>query len=96
MVQPMLEPRSRINAGPGGLTAAVTLARQGVPTLVVERRRELSGLPRATVVSTRSMEIYRSWGLEDRIRAGGVDVEWLLLLCESRADAGAGSTYTVG
>ena len=63
---------------------------------MVERRRELSSLPRATVVSTRSMEIYRSWGLEDRIRAGGVDVEWLMLLCESLTDAGAGSTHAVG
>ncbi|HEY7273412.1 MAG TPA: FAD-dependent monooxygenase [Actinoplanes sp.] len=85
-----------VGAGPAGLTAAITLARQGVPTLVVERRHELSGLPRATVVSTRSMEIYRSWGLEDRIRAGGVDVEWLLLICESLAEAADGTTFTVG
>ena len=27
-----------VGAGPAGLTAAITLARQGVPTLVVERR----------------------------------------------------------
>jgi putative polyketide hydroxylase len=85
-----------VGAGPAGLTASVTLARQGIRTLVVERRREVSSLPRATVVSTRSMEIYRSWGLEDRIRAGGVDVEWLLLICDSLADAAAGATYAVG
>ena len=42
------------------------LARYGVETLLVERRRRLSGLPRATVVSTRTMELMRSWGLEDR------------------------------
>jgi 2-polyprenyl-6-methoxyphenol hydroxylase-like FAD-dependent oxidoreductase len=85
-----------VGAGPAGLTAAITLARQGVPTLLVERRSGQSGLPRATVVSTRSMEIYRSWGLEDRILAGGVDVEWLLLICESLAAAQHGAAFGVG
>ena len=83
-------------AGPAGLTAAIALARHGVPTLLVERRRDLSSLPRATVVSTRSMEIFRSWGLEERIRAGGPDVEWLLWACETLADAAAGSGHAVG
>ena len=54
-----------VGAGPAGLTAAIALARLGVEVLLVERRRELSSLPRATAVSTRSMEIFRSWGLED-------------------------------
>ena len=56
-----------VGAGPAGLVAAGTLARLGVPVLVAERRRELSGLPRATVISTRSMELLRSWGLEEEI-----------------------------
>jgi putative polyketide hydroxylase len=83
-------------AGPAGLTAAIALARHGVPTLLVERRSDLSSLPRATVVSTRSMEIFRSWGLEERIRAGGPDVEWLLWVCGTLADAAAGSGHAVG
>jgi putative polyketide hydroxylase len=62
--------------GPAGLTAAISLARLGVETMLVERRAELSSLPRATVVSLRSMELIRSWGLEDAVLAGGVDVEW--------------------
>src|SRR3712207_8038127 len=37
------------------LTAALALAEHGVRTLVVERRPALSSLPRATLVSTRSM-----------------------------------------
>ena len=39
--------------------------------LLAERRREQSGLPRATVISTRSMELLRSWGLTEEILAGG-------------------------
>ncbi|MBL7498065.1 FAD-dependent monooxygenase [Frankia sp. CNm7] len=65
-----------VGAGPAGLAAAITLARYGVPTLVVERRSEPSPLPRATGISTRTMELIRSWGLEEPVRAGGVDVRW--------------------
>jgi putative polyketide hydroxylase len=79
-----------VGAGPAGLTAAAMLGRLGVQALVVERRPELSGLPRATGISTRSMEIFRSFGLEDEIRAGGVEVDLGLLSVHSldRADEG--------
>src|SRR5262249_28751731 len=63
-----------VGAGPAGLVTAITLGRLGVPTLVVERRSTTSPFPRATGISMRSMEIFRSWGLEDRIRAGEMDV----------------------
>src|SRR5205814_5615376 len=63
-----------VGAGPAGLTAAITLARLGIAPLLVEKRPGLSPFPRATGVSTRSMELFRSWGLEDRIRAGAVRV----------------------
>ncbi len=85
-----------VGAGPAGLTAAIALARHGVPTLLVERRHELSNLPKATVVSTRSMEIFRSWGLEDQINAGGVDVEWLLWMSGTLAGAATGSAHAIG
>jgi putative polyketide hydroxylase len=61
-------------AGPAGLVAAVTLARQGVGSLLVERRGALSQFPRATGVGVRTMELLRSWGLEDQARAGQTDV----------------------
>jgi putative polyketide hydroxylase len=57
-------------AGPAGLVAAITLARNGIGALLVERNPGLSPLPRATAVSTRTMELLRSWGLEDEVRAG--------------------------
>ncbi len=63
-----------VGAGPAGLTTAITLAYQGIGSLLIERRDDASDHPRATVISTRSMELFRSWGLESRIQAGSVDV----------------------
>jgi putative polyketide hydroxylase len=63
----------------------------------VERKARLSAHPRATVVSTRSMELLRSWGLEDEVRAGGIpDVEWLGLVTETLAGAAGGEAVPLG
>lgn len=62
-------------AGPAGLVAGITLASYGVRVLVAEKRAEISALSRALVISTRSMEILRSWGLDGEVRAGAADVE---------------------
>ena len=83
-------------AGPAGLAAAISLARLGVETMLVERRAELSSLPRATVVSLRSMELIRSWGVEDAVRAGGVDVEWRGWQSHTLATVAEGSMWPVG
>ena len=50
------------------------LARQGIASLLVERNRGLSPLPRATAVSVRTMELLRSFGLEDEVRAGQLEI----------------------
>ena len=63
-----------VGAGPAGLVAAVALARQGIASLLVERNRGLSPLPRATAVSVRTMELLRSFGLEDEVRAGQLEI----------------------
>ena len=57
-----------------GRVTAVTLARQGIASLLVERNPGLSPLPRATAVSTRTMELLRSFGLEDEVRAGQLEI----------------------
>lgn len=66
-----------VGAGPAGLVAAMTLARCGVEVVLVEQHDALSELlPRAASVSTRTMELLRSWGLEAQVREGGIEVEW--------------------
>jgi 2-polyprenyl-6-methoxyphenol hydroxylase-like FAD-dependent oxidoreductase len=70
--------------------------RLGVETMLVERRAELSSLPRATVVSLRSMELIRSWGVEDAILEGGVDVEWRGWQSDTLASVAEGSMWPVG
>src|SRR5215510_4848710 len=52
-----------------GLTAALLIARRGVPCLVVERHPGTSIQYKFRGISPRSMEIYRSAGIEADIRA---------------------------
>ena len=85
-----------VGAGVAGLAAATALGRYGIATLLVEQRTEPSTLPRATVISTRSMELLRAWGLEDEVRAGGIDADVWLWECETLADAAHGRAHAVG
>ena len=85
-----------VGAGPAGLVAAITLARSGIRTLVLNRRNTVLSHPRATVVSLRSMELFRSWGLEPELWAGGDDVEWRMLVTTTLSEAASGSLIEVG
>jgi putative polyketide hydroxylase len=60
-------------AGAAGLATALTALRHGARVLVVERRAGTSTIPRATGVSTRTMELFRFWGVSDAVRDGSVD-----------------------
>ena len=53
-----------VGAGPTGLVASLLLERQGVETLLVERRDGAQGAPAAHVVNARSFEICRAAGVD--------------------------------
>ncbi|MBM7807695.1 2-polyprenyl-6-methoxyphenol hydroxylase-like FAD-dependent oxidoreductase [Geodermatophilus bullaregiensis] len=63
-----------VGAGPAGLTTAAGLARAGTRVLVAERHPGTSIFPKAAGVRPRTMEILRSWGLDERVSAAGQDV----------------------
>ena len=85
-----------VGSGPAGLAVAVELARHDVPSLLVERRRTLSSHPRATVLSLRSMELMRAWGLEAAVHARGADVDARMLNVETLSRAADGAPLEVG
>jgi 2-polyprenyl-6-methoxyphenol hydroxylase-like FAD-dependent oxidoreductase len=64
-----------VGAGPAGLATAITAARHGARVLIVERRPGTSTVPRATGVSTHTMELFRAWGVADAVRHVSVACE---------------------
>jgi len=51
-----------------GLSAATFLAHQGIRSIAIERLRESSPLPRAAFFHMRTLEMFRSIGIESRVR----------------------------
>lgn len=84
-----------VGSGPAGLVAALTLARYNVSVVLVEKRTQAPTLSRAVVISTRSMEILRSWGLEDAVRSGAAHVEPVARTAHTLASP-TGSSFPLG
>lgn len=80
-----------VGAGPSGLVAAITLATQGVQVLLLDKRTTASHQPRAVGITLRQMELFRSWGLEQRLLAGADDVELAVLETVTALEAGRGT-----
>jgi putative polyketide hydroxylase len=64
-----------VGGGPTGLAASLLLGRLGVDSVLLERRATTSNHPKATIVNTRTMELFRLWGIEDEVRDAGLSVE---------------------
>src|SRR5277367_2173900 len=58
-----------VGAGAAGLTTSALLAKHGVRSLLVEKRREVFIYPKARNLSFRSLEILRGLGLSDAVHA---------------------------
>lgn len=58
-----------IGAGPVGLALALELATHGRRCVLVERNDRVGVAPRAKTVNVRSRELFRRWGIADRLAA---------------------------
>jgi putative polyketide hydroxylase len=64
-----------VGGGPAGLAASICLSDLGVASLLVEQHATTTGHPKATVVNTRTFELFRHWRIEEEVRAGGLPLE---------------------
>lgn len=69
-----------IGGGPVGLTASLLLSQQGVPNVVVERRRETQRAPAAHVLRRRPMEVFARLGVAEAIARAKPDLalDWIV------------------
>src|SRR6266567_3749714 len=60
-----------VGAGGAGLSLSFLLRQQGIPSLLVERRSDISWFPRARNLNFRTLEIFRGLGLAAEVRTAG-------------------------
>ena len=60
-----------VGAGPTGLTAAIQLARYGIPIRIIDKEPQRSDKSRALAVHARTLEIFARLGLADQLIARG-------------------------
>ena len=69
-----------VGGGPVGLSTAIGLRHFGIDCLLVERHPSTSLFPKGRAISTRSMEIFRQWGIEEAVTAVGLPREESLFI----------------
>jgi putative polyketide hydroxylase len=77
-----------VGAGPVGLALVLALRRAGVDAVAVDSGTGPATYPKARVVSVRSMELLRRWGIADEIRAAAVPGDWAERIVAGRSVAG--------
>src|ERR1700687_2327591 len=68
-----------VGAGVGGLATSALLAKHGVRSLLIEKRREVFIYPKARNLSFRSLEILRGLGVGDEVHAFGQSVSAMVV-----------------
>ncbi|MYS21716.1 FAD binding domain-containing protein [Streptomyces sp. DvalAA-14] len=77
-----------VGAGPVGLALLLALLRAGVDAVALDRGAGPTTYPKARVVSTRSMELLRRWGLAEQVRAAALPGDWTERIVVGRSLAG--------
>jgi 2-polyprenyl-6-methoxyphenol hydroxylase-like FAD-dependent oxidoreductase len=77
-----------VGGGPVGLTVSILLSMAGVTSLLVERHPGTAVHPKARGINSRTMEIFRQCGVEERVRAAGLAPERSRFIVWSRSLAG--------
>jgi 2-polyprenyl-6-methoxyphenol hydroxylase-like FAD-dependent oxidoreductase len=57
-----------VGGGPVGLGLGIELGRRGIDTVVVEREQSLHHIPKGQNLTQRTMEHFRSWDMEEKVR----------------------------
>ena len=66
-----------VGGGPTGLATSIALSRLGIRSLLVEKHSDTAIHPKAVGISTRTMELFRQWGVEERVRAASMNVNFV-------------------
>ncbi len=64
-----------VGGGPVGLSAAIQLGKLGIACRLFEQNPATSFHPRGHVISGRTMEIFRTWGLEEAVNEAALPIE---------------------
>ncbi len=65
-----------VGGGPVGLSMSVMLSRHGISSMLVEKSSSTTYHPRARSINTRTLEIFRQWGIEKDLRAVSLPPAW--------------------
>ncbi len=61
-----------VGAGGAGLSMSLLLRQQGIASMLIERRRDISWVPRARNLNFRTLEVFRGLGLGNEVHAAGM------------------------